>query len=38
MVQEMLDHANISHTLGTYPHVTLNVQSEAAERLDPVLF
>jgi integrase len=38
VVQEMLGHANIPQTLGTYPHVTLNIQSEAAERLDSVLF
>lgn len=38
MVQEMLDHTNISQTLGTYPHVNPNMQSEAAERLDSMLF
>ena len=38
VVQEMLGHANISQTLGTYSHVTPNMQSEAAERLDSVLF
>ena len=37
-VQEMLGHANISQTLGAYPHVTPNMQSEAAERLDSMLF
>ena len=34
----MLSHANISQTLGTYPHVTPNMQFEAAERLDSALF
>ena len=38
VVQEILGHANISQTLGTYSHVTPNMQSEAAERLDTVLF
>jgi integrase len=38
VVQERLDHANLSQTLGTYPHVTSNMQSEPAERLDSVLF
>jgi integrase len=37
-VQEMLGHANISQTLNTYSHVTPNMQSGAAERLDSVLF
>ncbi len=38
VVQEMLGHANISQTLNTYSHVTPNMQSGAAERLDSVLF
>jgi integrase len=38
VVQEMLDHANISQTLDTYSHITPNMQSGAAERLDSVLF
>jgi integrase len=38
VVQEMLGHANISQTLDTYSHVTPNMQSGAAERLDSVLF
>jgi integrase len=37
VVQEMLGHANISQTLDTYSHVTPNMQSAAAERLDSVL-
>jgi integrase len=37
-VQEMLGHANISQTLDTYSHVTPNMQSGAAERLDSMLF
>jgi integrase len=38
VVQEMLGHASISQTLDTYSHVTPNMQSGAAERLDSVLF
>lgn len=38
VVQEMLGHANISQTLGTYSHVAPNMQSGAAECLDSVLF
>ena len=38
VVQEMLGHANTSQTLNTYSHVTPNMQSGAAERLDSVLF
>jgi site-specific recombinase XerD len=37
VVQEILGHANISHTLNTYSHVTPNMQSGVAERLDTVL-
>jgi integrase len=37
-VQEILGYANISQTLGTYSHVIPNMHSEAAERLDTVLF
>lgn len=31
IVQEMLGHANISVTLDTYSHVTLNMQTDAMQ-------
>lgn len=34
VVQEMLGHANISTTLGTYSHVMPGLQRDAADRLD----
>jgi integrase len=36
-VQERLGHANISITLDRYSHVTMDMQREAAERLDALL-
>jgi integrase len=37
VVQEMLGHASIRQTMDTYSHALLNMQAQAAERMDALL-
>jgi len=37
VVQEMLGHADIGQTMDTYSHALLNMQAQAAERMDALL-
>lgn len=38
MVSERLEHATVSITLDTYSHVLPNMQQEAAEKLEAMLY
>ncbi len=37
IVQERLDHSDISMTLNSYSHVTMQMQTEAADRMDKLM-
>ena len=37
VVQEMFGHADIRQTMDTYSHALLNMQGQAAERMDALL-